>query len=96
MASTSMISTTTQVKAGADQVSCELNEETAILDMKTGVYYGLDPVGARVWELIQQPQTADAVVQQLLDEYEVAAEDCTRDVLALLTDMREHKLIEIC
>ena len=91
-----MISTTTQVKAGTDQVSCELNEETAILDMKIGVYYGLDPVGARIWELIQQPQTADSIVAQLLEEYEVTADKCTRDVLALLTDMREHKLIEIC
>ncbi len=91
-----MISTTTQVKAGTDQVSCELNQETAILDMKTGVYYGLDPVGARVWELIQQPQTAASIIEQLLDEYEVPSEECTRDVLALLTDMREHELIEIC
>ena len=91
-----MISTTTQVKAGTDQVSCELNQETAILDMKTGVYYGLDPVGARVWELIQQPQTAASIIESLLDEYEVPSEECTRDVLALLTDMREHALIEIC
>ena len=91
-----MISTTTQVKAGTDQVSCELNQETAILDMKTGVYYGLDPVGARVWELIQQPQTAASIIESLLDEYEVPSEECTRDVLALLTDMREHELIEIC
>lgn len=91
-----MISTTTQVKASNDQVSCELNDEAAILDMKTGIYYGLDPVGARVWELIQQPRAVSSVIASLLDEYEVAEADCTQDVIALLTDLQEHQLIEIC
>ena len=91
-----MISTTTQVKASNDQVSCELNNEAAILDMKTGVYYGLDPVGARIWELIQQPRAVSAIVATLLDEYEVAPAECERDVLALLAHLQEHQLVEIC
>lgn len=90
-----MISNNTQVKASNDQVSCELDEETAILDMKTGVYYGLDPVGARIWELIQQPQTVAEVVAQLLDEYDVDAEQCTQDVIMLLSQLHERELIEI-
>lgn len=91
-----MISTTTQVKASNDQVSCELNDETAILDMKTGVYYGLDPVGARIWELIQQPRAVSSIIASLLDEYEVVEANCTQDVLALLTHLQEKQLIEIC
>ena len=90
-----MISTNTQVKASNDQVSCELNEEAAILDMKTGVYYGLDPVGARIWELIQQPESVSGIVAQLLDEYDVDAEQCTQDVVMLLSQLQELGLIEI-
>ena len=91
-----MISTSTQVKASTDQVSCELNNETALLDMKTGVYYGLDPVGARIWELIQQPQVVSSVIASLLDEYEVEEARCTDDVLALITQLQKHQLVEIC
>lgn len=90
-----MISPNTQVKASNDQVSCELDQETAILDMKTGIYYGLDPVGARVWELIQQPATVASVVAQLLDEYDADPEQVTGDVIMLLTQMHERQLIEI-
>ena len=91
-----MISTNTQVKASNDQVSCELAEETAILDMKTGIYYGLDPVGARIWELIQQPQTVSDVVAQILDEYDAEEEQVTQDVIMLLSQLHERELIEIC
>ncbi len=91
-----MISTNTQVKASNDQVSCELDEEAAILDMKTGVYYGLDPVGARIWELIQAPQQVSSIVSHLLDEYDVDADQCTQDVIMLLSRLQELELIEVC
>ena len=91
-----MISLNTQVKASNDQVSCELADESAILDLKKGVYYGLDPVGARIWEMIQQPQSVAAVVAQITDEYDVETEQCTQDVLALFSQLLQNDLIEIC
>ena len=91
-----MISINTQVKASNDQVSCELAEESAILDLKKGIYYGLDPIGAKIWELIQQPQTVSALVAQVTDEYDVDAEQATQDVIVLLSQLLERELIEIC
>ena len=43
---TPTISDRSIVVAAKDQVSCDLAGEAAILNMKNGVYYGLDPVGA--------------------------------------------------
>ena len=43
--------------AVADHASCELGGEAVLLDLTTGVYYGLDPVGTRVWRLLQQPRS---------------------------------------
>jgi hypothetical protein len=40
------------VVAVRDQVSSDLGGEVAILDLTGGMYYGLDAVGARVWELV--------------------------------------------
>lgn len=91
-----MISLNTQVKASNDQVSCDLAGEAAILDLKNGVYYGLDPVGARIWELIQQPTEVSCVVSQLLDEYDVDREECSQDAIALLSELLERDLIEVC
>lgn len=90
------ISPSTQVKAVNDQVSCDLAGEAAILDLRSGIYYGLDPVGAKVWELIQQPLEVSSIVSQILDEYDVDEERCRNDVLALLSQLLERDLIEVC
>ena len=50
------ISDRSVVVATKDQVSCDLAGEAAILNIKSGVYYGLDPVGARIWTLMQEPR----------------------------------------
>jgi hypothetical protein len=83
------------VVASREQVSCPLGEEAAILNLKNSVYYGLDPVGARVWNLLREPKSIGALRDTLLDEYEVEAERCERDLLALLEKMRGEGLIEV-
>ena len=93
---TTMISLNTHVKVSNDQVSCDLAGEAAILDLKNGVYYGLDPVGARVWELIQEPTEVSCIISQLLDEYDVNEQECSQDVVALLSELLQRELIEIC
>ena len=83
------------VAAVPEQVSCPLGEESAILSLKNSVYYGLDPVGARIWNLLQQPRTVSELRDALLAEYEVDAERCERDLLGLLEKMREEGLIQV-
>ncbi|MEI7827551.1 MAG: PqqD family peptide modification chaperone [Euryarchaeota archaeon] len=61
----------TTVVATKEQASADLGGETAILNLKNGVYYGLDPVGARIWNLIQEPRTVREVREMLLKEYDV-------------------------
>jgi len=83
------------VVASSEQVSCPLGEESAILNLKNTVYYGLNSVGARVWELLQQPKSVGEIRDTLLEEFEVEAERCERDLLDLLEKMRSEGLIEV-
>jgi hypothetical protein len=92
---TSQISGSSTVVAARDQVSCDLAGEAAILDMKSGIYYGLNAVGARIWNLIQEPKTADEVAAAILAEYDVEADRCQHDIVALLQDLAAHGLVEI-
>jgi hypothetical protein len=89
-----MISTSSIVVAAKDQVSSDLGEEVAILNLKNGVYYGLDAVGARIWSLIQEPRTVNEILDVLLDEYEVEPERCERDLLTLLEELVAENLVE--
>lgn len=81
------------VIATPEQVSCPLGEESAILNLKNTVYYGLNPVGARVWNLLQQARSVGELRDALLDEYDVEEVRCERDLLELLERMRIEGLI---
>jgi Coenzyme PQQ synthesis protein D (PqqD) len=83
------------VVAANEQVSCSLGEESAILNLENSVYYGINPVGTRVWSLLKQPRSIEELRDTLLNEYEVDAELCERDLLNLLEKMRSEGLIEV-
>ena len=83
------------VSATREQVSCPLGDEAAILNLKNTVYYGLNPVGARVWTLLQQPRTVGELRDAILQEYEVESDQCERDLLELLEKMRSEGLIQV-
>jgi len=89
------VSQRSTVVAAKDQVSSDLGGETAILDLKAGIYYGLDDVGARVWNLIQAPRNVSDIRDMLLEEYDVAPERCERDLLALLQRLVDEGLVEV-
>jgi hypothetical protein len=77
------------------QVYADLAGELAILDSKTGVYYGLDPVGARIWSLILEFKAVNEIRSILLEEYEVEAEQLEGDMAHLLSDLHGKALIEV-
>jgi len=83
------------VVAAKDQVSCELAGEAAILNIKNGVYYGLDPVGARIWSLMQEPRAVADIQNTITGEYDVEPERCARDLVGLLEKLLAEGLIEV-
>jgi hypothetical protein len=83
------------IAAAPEQVSCDLAGEAAILNLKSGIYYGLNPVGSRIWELVQQPRSAGEIRATLLEEYDVDAAQCEADLMKLLQDLSDNKLIEV-
>ena len=76
-----------------EQVSTSLGQETVILGMEDGVYYGLDAVGARVWALLATPHRVSELVRAVVGEFDVTSEQCERDVLALLDELSERRLV---
>jgi hypothetical protein len=79
----------------SQQVSCPLGDESAILNMKNSVYYGVNPVGATVWNLLKEAKTVGQIRDAILNEYEVDEVRCEKDLFALLEEMRSEGLIEV-
>ena len=89
------ISTDSRIVVSQDQVSCDLSGEAAILNLKSGVYFGLNTVGASIWKLIQEPRSVKEIQTAIQEEYEVEPDQCERDVLELLRELSNHELIKI-
>ena len=83
------------ITIAAGQVCCNLDGEAVTLSLKTGQYYGLNDVGARVWTLIQQPKTMSELVRLIRSEFDVDAERCEQDLCSLVQGMSEAGLVEI-
>jgi len=91
----SSLSARSIVVASRDQVSCPLGDELAILNLTNTVYYGLDPVGSRVWHLLQKPTSVGELRDALVNEYDVEAERLESDLLELLEKMCAEGLIQV-
>ncbi len=77
-----------------DQVSCDLGGEAAILNLQSGTYYGLDPVGATIWNLLQTPKTLAELRDAIRAEYDVDSTRCERDLQDLLDKLAAQHLIQ--
>ena len=86
---------TSKIVVSNEQVSCDLAGEAAILSLKNGVHYGLDPVGARIWTLIQAPRTFVELGDILLREYDLNTPRLESDMRGLLDQLAQSQLVEI-
>lgn len=89
------ISRNATVTAVKNQVSAMVGDEAVILHLKDGTYFGLNPVGAAVWKLIEKPKSVPQLRDALLREFEVGAAECERDLLGLLESLAKAGLIEV-
>ncbi len=90
-----MIALHTTVVAIKDQICTEVGDEAVILNLLDGVYYGLNPLGAYIWKLIQQPRAVADLCDAIMKEYAVERERCLADLVTLLENLAAHKLIEV-
>lgn len=76
-----------------DQVSATVDGEEVVLHLGSGVYFGLDGVGARVWELLESPRTLSELVKRITEEYVVEPEECEHDLRRFLGELERKGLV---
>lgn len=78
---------------GTDAVFRELDGEAVILDLGSGTYFGLNAVGTRIWQLIDQHGRLTAVLDELCQEYDADRDVLERDLLALVGRLADARLV---
>lgn len=90
-----VLGASTVLVASDELLSGEFDAETVILDLRNGVYYGLEQAGARIWQLLKRPTSLAALRDALVQEYEVEPHRCERDLRELLRHLLERRLIRV-
>lgn len=70
-----------------------MDDGAVLLDLESGVYFGLDEVGTRVWTLLVDRGTPAAVCSAMLGEFDVDADVLTADVLRLVSELQQNGLV---
>lgn len=79
----------------AHVVARRIGNETVLLDLESGTYFGLDPVGARIFELIGEGRSIAAIGRALLAEYEIGEDVLMMDVERLVAELRANGLVTL-
>ena len=78
-----------------DALFRDVGGEAVILDLTSGTYFGLNAVGTRIWQLIEQHGRLAAVLDELCREYDAAPEKLETDLIGLVSQLAEARLGEV-
>lgn len=84
-----------KVRPARDVVFRELGGEMVLLNLKSGVYFGLNETGTQMWTLLAELKDAGRVVDALEQEYAASREELESDLHKLLQALREKGLVEV-
>jgi len=79
-----------------DRVYAEsLQDETILLQLESGQFFSLDAVGTRLWELLAEHRSTEAVIAAASREFDVGPERLATDLETLVRQLAYHGLIDI-
>jgi hypothetical protein len=76
-------------------LSSALDDEIVMMDSSQGMYYNLDPIGSRIWTLLDTQQTLESLCTNLIEDYEIDQSTCLQETEAFLQSLAERGLITI-
>ena len=78
-----------------DWISAKVGDEIVMMSAEEGKYIGLNDVGARIWELLDEPTDVAGLERQLLEEFEVEPAVCRSEIDAFLAKLAEYRAIRL-
>lgn len=88
------VSFSDRLTAAPDVLFRLLSDEAVLVNLRTEQYLGLNPVGARMWNVLMAAASIEAAYEELLKEYEVEPAELRRDLGDLVDQLVDHQLVE--
>jgi hypothetical protein len=87
------LSLDTVVARRPEPITRAIDDELVMLDRTSGRYFALDPIGRRIWALLERPQPIGELCGTLQEEFDVSPETCRAEVLAFLDQLSDAELL---
>ena len=87
------MNSSTIVQQVQNTVSCEIDDQTVLLNIEAGKYHGFNEVASLIWQIIETPTSIDTICGQLREKFEVSEHQCQSDLIAFLKGLKKSGLI---
>ena len=76
-------------------VFTDLDDTIVMMDVDEGKYYELDPIGVRIWTLLETSRTAADICDALAAQFDVDLDTCRRDTLEFLQTASSMRIVHV-
>jgi len=83
------------IEISSEVLTQEVDGETVILDLKSESYFGLNEVGTRIWQLLQEQEDIQTITETMLNEYDMEEEQLEKDIQNLLTQLNNAGIVTL-
>lgn len=70
-----------------------VGDETVLLHLGNGTYYGLDAVGTVMWEMLKQGMVPRQICHAIAESYEIPLDQVETDARRFLSDLKDHCIV---
>lgn len=78
-----------------DFISSKMDDETIMLNIDKGEYYGINPIGSRIWELLEKPLTILELSNLLINEFDIDIDNCKKDVSVFIQHLQNKNMVKL-
>ncbi|WP_162248232.1 MULTISPECIES: HPr-rel-A system PqqD family peptide chaperone [unclassified Sphingomonas] len=71
-----------------------IDDTVLLLNAEAGQYHALNPVAARIWQMLAEPVSEEGLVDRLQTEFDVTPEQCRREVQEFLAQLHARGLLQ--
>lgn len=88
-----MLKLSTKLKRSDEVIASKMDDEVVMMSVEQGMYFGLDPIAADIWDVLESKKTVKEIIEAMVKKYDVDKATCKKDVLQFLRQMQKNNLV---
>jgi len=78
-----------------DVLDTEIDDQTVMMDIEQGSYFGLNETATRIWAMLAEPTVIGELCNRLTEQFDVPREQCEQQVVAFLGSLLDRGLLQV-